>query len=174
MDAVAEVAGLDAARTGLAVAVADGRVLVVEAKLASVAVAAAVTVMTEVTVTGGTAEQSLSSPESVAVAVEAALDTASDALALELELEELELEPLEPTFDKPGSCVMLTSCCPSGTGPLGFAGQLPGGLRGLLWPKGMVPAWPTAMPLTKVDSSALANWHWKSPLSSWLAGADWQ
>lgn len=59
-------------------------------------------------------------------------------------------------------------------GPLGLAGQEPGGERGAFMPKGMVPAEPTAAPPTKVFSSALWNWHWNKPFNSAFLGACWQ
>lgn len=44
--------------------------------------------------------------------------------------------PAPPT---PGFCVKSTSCVPSAMGPPGLAGQEPGGFRGAVLPKGMVP-----------------------------------
>ena len=73
-----------------------------------------------------------------------------------------------------GSCVMSTSCVPSGMGPLGLAGHEPGGLTGVDNPKGIVPAPPTCVPPTKAVWFAPWNWHWNSPLSSRLFGACWQ
>lgn len=74
----------------------------------------------------------------------------------------------------PGFWVRSTSCEPSAMGPEGFAGQEPAGLTGALIPKGMVPLPPTVMLPTKVVGLSPWNWHWKSPLSSALRGADWQ
>jgi len=62
-------------------------------------------------------------------------------------------------------------------GPEGCAGQLPGGLKGLDWPKGMVPGCPTAMgPLGEMKVWVLAdwNWHWKRPFNSGFLGDCWQ
>jgi len=56
-----------------------------------------------------------------------------------------------------GFCVMSTSCVPSAMGPLGLAGQDPGGLTGELSPNGIVPGWPTATPPTNTFSFAPAN-----------------
>lgn len=94
--------------------------------------------------------------------VEAGAGAAEEALPVEL--------LAEPPA--PGSCVMSDSCWPSGTGPLGLAGQEPGGLTGPEWPKGMVPLSPTLTLPTKVVGLVEANWHWKSPLSSEFLGAD--
>lgn len=44
-----------------------------------------------------------------------------------------------PPFPTPGFCVKSTSCVPSAMGPSGLAAHDPGGCRGILWPKGMVP-----------------------------------
>jgi len=74
----------------------------------------------------------------------------------------------------PGFWVISTSWEPSAMGPEGFAGHEPAGLRGALLPNGIVPVPPTAMPPTKVLGLSPWNWHWKSPLSSALRGADWQ
>jgi hypothetical protein len=74
----------------------------------------------------------------------------------------------------PGFWVRSTSWEPSAIGPEGFAGHEPAGLRGAFMPKGIVPAPPTAVPPTKVFGLSPWNWHWKSPLSSALRGADWQ
>jgi hypothetical protein len=65
----------------------------------------------------------------------------------------------------PGDWMRSESCCPSGTGPDGFAGQLPGGFRGAFWPNG---------PSANLLGSTPWNWHWKSPLSSALRGFCWQ
>jgi hypothetical protein len=43
----------------------------------------------------------------------------------------------------PGDDTWLTSCVPSAIGPLGWAGQLPGGFKGAVWPNGIVPWAPT-------------------------------
>lgn len=59
-------------------------------------------------------------------------------------------------------------------GPVGFAGHEPAGERGVVWPKGMVPAAPTATPPTNVVAFAPWNWHWNRPLSSAFFGACWQ
>lgn len=53
---------------------------------------------------------------------------------------------LPPT---PGFVVRSESWVPSAIGPLGLAGQEPRGLRGLLWPNGIVPEAPTATFPTK-------------------------
>ena len=125
-------------------------------------VAVAMTVTVEVTLSQSS---SSSSPESsVEVAAEAEAVTVAEAA---------EPEP-EPT---PGFEVMSVSCSPSGTGPLGLAGQEPAGDTGLLRPNGIVPPSPTLMlpdEPTKVVGLVDANWHWKSPLSSAFFGADVQ
>lgn len=74
----------------------------------------------------------------------------------------------------PGFWVRSTSCEPSAMGPEGFAGQEPAGFTGALIPKGIVPLPPTVTLPTKVVGLSPWNWHWKSPLSSALRGADWQ
>jgi hypothetical protein len=77
-------------------------------------------------------------------------------------------------FWRPGSEVMSVSWVPSSMGPVGLAGQEPGGLRAADWPKGMVPGWPTGTFPTKVVGFAPLYWHWKRPVSSVLLGACWQ
>jgi len=67
-----------------------------------------------------------------------------------------------------------TSCCPAGTGPDGFAGQLPGGFTAAFWPNGIVPGAPTVLPSANFLGSTPWNWHWKSPLSSVFRGFCWQ
>ena len=62
-----------------------------------------------------------------------------------------------PVPDALGSCVMSTSCWPSGIGPEGFAGQEPAGERGVVCPKGIVPGAPTLTPPTNV--SCVAPWN---------------
>jgi hypothetical protein len=74
----------------------------------------------------------------------------------------------------PGDWTRSVSCCPAGIGPAGFAGQLPGGLRGPLWPNGVVPAPPTVLPFANFVGFTPWNWHWKSPLSSAFRGFCWQ
>lgn len=82
--------------------------------------------------------------------------------------------PLEPDDGVPGESVISVSWLPSVMGPEGLAGQDPGGERGVVKPKGMVPAAPTASPPTNVVWSSPWNWHWKKPLSSAFFGADSQ
>ncbi len=74
----------------------------------------------------------------------------------------------------PGDWTISVSCCPSGIGPEGFAGQLPGGFRGAFWPNGIVPLAPTALPSANFLGSTPWNWHWKRPLSSAFRGFCWQ
>jgi hypothetical protein len=80
--------------------------------------------------------------------------------------------PLPP--GAPGELTISVSCCPAGTGPEGFAGQLPGGFRGPFWPNGIVPGAPSALPSANFLGSTPSNWHWKSPLSSAFRGFCWQ
>jgi len=80
--------------------------------------------------------------------------------------------PLPP--GTPGDWTRSESCCPSGTGPDGFAGQLPGGFKGAFWPNGIVPGAPSVLPSVNLLGSTPWNWHWKSPLSSALRGFCWQ
>jgi len=80
--------------------------------------------------------------------------------------------PLPP--GTPGDWTRSVSCCPSGIGPEGFAGQLPGGFKGPFWPNGIVPGAPTVLPSANFLGSTPWNWHWKSPLSSAFRGFCWQ
>jgi len=91
----------------------------------------------------------------------------------------LEDDDAEPEEDPgvPGLVVISTNWEPSAMGPPGFAGQLPGGLKGLDWPKGMVPGEPTGTgPLGEMNVLVLVdwNWHWKRPFNSGFFGACWQ
>lgn len=52
--------------------------------------------------------------------------------------------PLPP--GTPGDWTRLLSCCPAGTGPEVWAGQLPAGFTGAFWPSGIVPGWPAVLP----------------------------
>lgn len=74
----------------------------------------------------------------------------------------------------PGLSTVSVSCVPSAMGPDGCATQEPGGLRGEVMPKGIVPAPPTLTPPTKVVWSEPWNWHWKRPFSSAFLEAVWQ
>lgn len=139
-----------------------------DAAAAEVAAGAA----TVVVVASSSSEQS-----SVEVAAAAVLVAAGAAAADELALEEPVLEPEddEPLmFWRPGSDVMSVSCEPSAMGPLGLAAHEPAGESGVVWPKGMVPAAPTASPPTNVCWFAPWNWHWNRPFSSEFFGACWQ
>lgn len=127
--------------------------------------AAAAVVATAAAVVAATAEVTAT------VAASVATDATLTAVAAEVAGAAAAAPPAAPT---PGFWVMLTSCTPSGMGPAGFAGHEPGGVRGVVWPKGIVPAPPTAVPPTKVVSSALWNWHWNRPFSSAFFGACWQ
>jgi hypothetical protein len=80
--------------------------------------------------------------------------------------------PLPP--GTPGDWTIASSCCPAGTGPEVRAGQLPAGFRGAVWPNGIVPAPPTALPFANLLGFTPWNWHWKSPLSSAFFGFCWQ
>jgi hypothetical protein len=85
-----------------------------------------------------------------------------------------ELLPEPELEGTPGDDTRSVSCAPAVIGPPGFAGQLPGGLKGEFCPNGIVPGLPTFWPLVKLLGSTPWNWHWKSPLSSALRGACWQ
>jgi len=66
----------------------------------------------------------------------------------------------------PGEVTKVFNCTPLATGPDGFAGHEPAGLRGVVCPKGIVAVPPTATPPTKVAWLEPWNWHWKNPSSS--------
>lgn len=127
------------------------------------AVAAAVVLTSEAVSVAMTHE-----PESEVEAVPTAEVAATVAEATSEEAEP-ELLLLDETV--PGLLTRSESCSPSGTGPSVCAGQDPAGETGVVMPKGIVPAAPTARPPTKVVSLAPANWHWKSPSSSAFLGA---
>jgi hypothetical protein len=74
----------------------------------------------------------------------------------------------------PGFWVRSTNWVPSAMGPEGLAAHDPAGLRGVVCPKGIVPAPPTATPPTKVVAEDPWNWHWNRPFNSLFAGAVWQ
>ena len=60
--------------------------------------------------------------------------------------------PLPP--EAKGLVVISESCVPAGIGPLGLAGQDPGGVTGDVIPNGMVPGLPTANPPTNTAGLA--------------------
>ena len=64
-----------------------------------------------------------------------------------------------PPLPTPGFCVRSTNCVPSAMGPPGLAGHDPRGFSGPVWPRGMVPGWPRAIPPTKRLGLAPLNWH---------------
>ncbi len=130
--------------------------------------AAAADDATAVVAAGGAADEAAGGAADEAATAEDAEGGAEDAAGGAAALD----PPL--TFARPGSWVMSLSCWPSGMGPVGFAGHEPAGERGVVWPKGMVPAAPTATPPTKVVAFAPWNWHWNRPLSSAFFGACWQ
>lgn len=73
--------------------------------------------------------------------------TADEVAAAEVPASEV---PVPEELAAPGLLTRSTSWAPSVIGPDGLAGQEPGGLRGAVMPKGMVPLAPTLMPPTKV------------------------
>jgi len=75
---------------------------------------------------------------------------------------------------RPEEVTKSESCSPSGIGPVGLAGQLPGGFRTCFWPRGIVPGLPAVRPPVNFVGSTPWNWHWKTPVSSAFRGAFWQ
>ena len=106
-----------------------------------------------------------------------AADAAEDEVAWVEEFDTEEEAVLFPALlppMTPGDWTRSSSCCPAGTGPEGFAGQLPGGFTAAFWPNGIVPAAPGLRLPTNKLGFVPWNWHWKIPLSSAFRGACWQ
>ena len=103
------------------------------------------------------------------------LSSSSSPVLVEfVDLVEFAVPPSAATCCSPGSCVMSVSGVPSAMGPSGFAAHAPSVASGPECPNGTVPFAPSVRPPTNVCSSALWNWHWKSPSSSEFFGAFWQ
>ena len=102
-------------------------------------------------------EEALAAEEEPAAEEETAAEEELAADAAEEAEEEAEPFPAPLPPGTPGDWTIASSCCPAGTVPPGFAGQLPGGFTGAVRPKGMVPAWPTALPFANFVGSTPWN-----------------